>query len=574
MKFPFILVFSICAFISNAQQAVQFYQNRPAHSFYFSREECNASDNNSLETYMEKRLGCSLVFKQRRANSFGSTASFAQIQSGAMVYQGFVKVIMNDKDNSFLVFYDVFTDLPSAPSNQSQCWVFNDGWVLATRSIEPEYSTGSLFETLKDKSGNIILKHDLAMHSGPVDTLIRVNVFNTDPLTSSHRTYGNGYVDSNDSDLATLNAERTWKNVRCNYNNDTFFISNKYLEAHKYNAGFAKDPVYRIHDTVFDYTRHQPAFEDVMILYHITSYQEYLQSIGVLAGYLPLPFDAHGNNTDNSSFIPSAGSGFWGVQFGTGGIDDAEDAEVIVHEYTHSLREFCAPGTAVGLERMSVEEGTCDYMATSYKMAIDTFGWRKFAYWDGNNPPLWSGRDVASAKIYPGALTGDFYKNGEIWSSALMRLYFKFGKTMVDQLVMQTMNYYAQNQSMPQCAWLVIKSDSVLFNGAHALDIQRVFAETHILPWPTGVEAKSKISPAEIRNSYNFMQGNGNLKVVLPYKTSAIITVTNILGEVLLEKELEGNYTELSRNDIHGTGLCILTITTPDGTGSYKLYLR
>jgi hypothetical protein len=574
MRLTTTLVLSFLSLVSFSQDALSLYNNRPAHSFYFSREECNTGSNSDVQSYLEKKLSCSLQIKERRANAFGSIIEFKEVNYGAEVFQGYAKVLLNDKDNAVQVFYDIFENLPITQSTPGRYWLYDKGWKLASRSLVHDYSTGSLFEIFKDDIGKTILQRDLALHSGPVDSVIRVNVFNTDPLTTAHKQYGNGYVDSNDIDLVLLNAQRVWKNVRCRYDNDTFFVENKYLEAHKYDQSFLHNPVHRIHDTVFDYTRHQAEFENIMILYHISAYQDYLNSIGVLAGYLPIPFDAHGNNTDNSSFIPSSGFGFWGVQFGTGGIDDAEDGEVIVHEYTHSLREFSSPGSAIGIERMSVEEGTCDYMATSYKMSIDTFGWRKFAYWDGNNPPLWSGRDVASRKIYPDALTGDFYKNGEIWSSALMRLYFKLGKTIVDQLVMQTLNYYAANQSMSQCAWLVIKSDSVLFSGVHAMDIQRTFAETHILPWPSGITGKKQATEISLRNSVAFMQGKGNLEVVLPMPGNGHYMITNALGQEVLEKEFRGDAFQVSRDDFKGSGFYILTVNTSLGSGSYKFILE
>ncbi|MEZ4916786.1 MAG: hypothetical protein R2836_07345 [Chitinophagales bacterium] len=56
---------------------------------------------------------------------------------------------------------------------------------------------------------------------------------------------------------------------------------------------------------------------------------------------LQISVDTHGNNgADNSFFSPATPLR---LIFGEGGVDDAEDADVIIHEYGHAISHFAAP---------------------------------------------------------------------------------------------------------------------------------------------------------------------------------------------------------------------------------------
>ena len=151
----------------------------------------------------------------------------------------------------------------------------------------------------------------------------------------------------------------------------------------------------------FDFTRAQTGFEDVNTLYHITEFSKYVQSVGFDSLVRePVYADAHAlNGNDQSMFSP----GFNGLQlfFGEGGVNDAEDADVIVHEFGHSLSFSASPGSNSGDERQLVDEGIGDYVATSYSRAIDTFRWADMFTWDGHNE-YWNGRTATTDKCISG----------------------------------------------------------------------------------------------------------------------------------------------------------------------------
>ncbi len=561
------------SFIS-AQDYSSFYLHRNTRFSYFSMEACNTSNPESLKNFLEVQFSCSLILSHTSVNKYSRIYFFSQVKNNIEVYHGFANVILDKNANSFQVNSDIFFGIPEKIiSYAGACWFYNmDQWVLATKKVNYESREGTLLEIITDEKGIVISQQDLALRGQPKDTSIRVKVFNPDPLTSAHKTYGAPYADFNDSDVAVLNSERVWKKVQCSFLNDTFWLSNKYLTPFKYDLNNSYNPVFRVKDTLFDYTRHQHEFEDVMVLYHITTFQDYINGLGFdTLGYRPTAYDAHGLKGDNSTYFPNVG-----IVYGTGGIDDAEDAEVIIHEYTHSLREYASPGTNNGFERIATEEAFCDYISSSYKMGIDSFGWKKWAYWDGNNPAEnWNGRNIASLKVYPQALTGNLYQNSEIFSSALMRIYLKLGKGITDRLALQTLFYLSNNLTMPQTALLFIKADSTLYNGIHSDTIWNTFAETHILPWKTGIKNVTRNKyEIKIINSLNFMQGKGDLSVQLPYEERGTYALTNSLSQEIAKENFNTNYFEIINGIIKSPGIYYLTITTPTYSVTEKLIVQ
>ena len=88
----------------------------------------------------------------------------------------------------------------------------------------------------------------------------------------------------------------------------------------------------------FVYDRQQDQFEQVMAYYWITEAQRYIQSLGFGSSLRPVnmrPQAVRINQwgADNSFATDKQDE----IRFGKGGVDDAEDAEVILHEYGHAI---------------------------------------------------------------------------------------------------------------------------------------------------------------------------------------------------------------------------------------------
>jgi hypothetical protein len=177
------------------------------------------------------------------------------------------------------------------------------------------------------------------------------------------------------------------------------------------------------------YNRHDDQFEQVMGYFWVNQAQEYLQSLGfgsTLRPILKAPFsvkiDQFGGDNSYETSKP------FRIRLGKGGVDDAEDAEVIVHEYGHAVHQSQVPGFGSSLEAGSIGEAFGDYLSVTVGLAADQqYGWPIkadapcVADWDStsytSDVPHCLRRldtDKTTADI-----VGEVHADGEIWSGAL-----------------------------------------------------------------------------------------------------------------------------------------------------------
>src|SRR5262249_191521 len=128
------------------------------------------------------------------------------------------------------------------------------------------------------------------------------------------------------------------------------------------------------------------------------------------------------------------------ITYGTGGVDDAEDEEVIDHEYGHSIQDNQKPGFGSGAEAGAMGEGFGDYFGSSISAQFSTFQITCVADWDStsystDNPPCL--RRLDSTKHYPQDIVGEVHADGEIWSAALWQIRTALGQTKADTVILQ-----------------------------------------------------------------------------------------------------------------------------------------
>jgi zinc metalloprotease ZmpB len=90
----------------------------------------------------------------------------------------------------------------------------------------------------------------------------------------------------------------------------------------------------------FNYRRNDDRFEQVMAYYWITEAQKYIQSLGFGSTLRPINRESQDVRinqlgADNSFSTDKKDQ----LRFGKGGVDDAEDAEVILHELGHAIMD-------------------------------------------------------------------------------------------------------------------------------------------------------------------------------------------------------------------------------------------
>jgi len=178
----------------------------------------------------------------------------------------------------------------------------------------------------------------------------------------------------------------------------------------------------------FLYTRGDPRFETTMAYAHLDRLQRHFQALG-FTGAAAVNAEPQNVYTlpvygfDNSLYM--GGQDF--ILYGNGGVDDAEDAEVILHEYGHAVHDAQVPGWGDTHEGGSMGEGFGDFLAAAYFAGSISEGFQDtcIADWDATsyssaNPPCL--RRIDTAKKYPTSMTGSVHADGEIWSGFLWDL--------------------------------------------------------------------------------------------------------------------------------------------------------
>jgi hypothetical protein len=293
-------------------------------------------------------------------------------------------------------------------------------------------------------------------------------IYNPNPISSAQTVYGGNYVDNNDQNNTSLQNQRVQVTLRdITLENGLYKLKGPYCileDIETPNDNFPE----LTNQNGFNYTRDQQEFEAVMVYYHIDKASRRVQELGYnetdLKTFIADPHGLNGN--DNSHFMSSQNY----VAFGEGGVDDAEDADVIWHEYAHAIQENLGAGNmSYSGETMSIQEGSSDYWAVSYKRSISSYNWGLVFNWDGHNP-FWDGRSADLDWVYPANYVYG-HTGGQIWSSALMDIWGDLGREITDKLFLETHFLWGSSPSMEDAAEAFIQADVQLFSGSHLCSI-------------------------------------------------------------------------------------------------------
>ncbi len=209
----------------------------------------------------------------------------------------------------------------------------------------------------------------------------------------------------------------------------------------------------------FIYQRNPDAFEEVMCYYHTDMFQRYLQSVGQMnANNRQQRMDVNGTTWDNSWY--DLGSKI--ITYGSGGVDDGEDADIIIHEYGHALHHDVQGSIGSG-QNGAMSEGYGDYFAASFYDDALVGEWDAVSYTGGSVHYL---RRVDENKYYPGHLVGQVHSDGEIWSAGLWDLRMAVGREVADNIIVEAMSLQSANTNMASGANWLITAEQQLYGGA------------------------------------------------------------------------------------------------------------
>ncbi|MFC7383249.1 M36 family metallopeptidase [Sphaerisporangium rhizosphaerae] len=167
------------------------------------------------------------------------------------------------------------------------------------------------------------------------------------------------------------------------------------------------------------------------------------------------------------------------ITLGKGGVDDAEDAEVIVHEYGHSVQDGQVTGFGTTLESGAIGEAFGDYLAvavTSWKTGTPTrtpeacvADWDSVSYTSAAPHCL---RRLDGTKHYPQDVVGEVHADGEIWSSALYAIRTALGDTLAGEVIIDAQFDFTKDTTFRAAAEATVRS-AQRHGGAAAADATR-----------------------------------------------------------------------------------------------------
>jgi hypothetical protein len=192
----------------------------------------------------------------------------------------------------------------------------------------------------------------------------------------------------------------------------------------------------------FTYNRHDDQFEQVMAYYWITEAQKYIQSLGFGTGtYPPVNMKSQRVRINQLGYDNSFATDHPRpeLRFGKGGVDDAEDAEVILHEYGHAIH-FSQNFSFASEEAGAISEGFGDYWAGDFSdIVAPTPDPACIADWDSvsyTSTVPHCLRRLDTDLHYPDDLNGEVHHDGQIWSRALWDIRGALGHVEADTIIL------------------------------------------------------------------------------------------------------------------------------------------
>jgi hypothetical protein len=320
-----------------------------------------------------------------------------------------------------------------------------------------------------------------AASTGPVGSTGTGTVFVPNPVQSLG---DESLTDQKDADAAVPAA--AYHDVRLTNLDGSGTLSGDYATVVSETGKPARSPT-----NTFRYTRHQDQFEQVMAYYWITEAQKYIQSLGFGTSLRPIdnrPQAVRINQwgLDNSFATDHPKNE---LRFGKGGVDDAEDAEVILHEYGHAIH-FAQNFSFASEQAGAISEGFADYWAVTVADVVSrslgvpereplpcVADWDSTSYTTAVPHCL---RRVDTNLHFPGDLNGEVHHDGQIWSRALWDIRQALGNIKADTIILQG-SFDFPGTTMPDLANRTVAAAQQLYGTAAANAVHQAFADRGIL---------------------------------------------------------------------------------------------
>jgi Zn-dependent metalloprotease len=335
--------------------------------------------------------------------------------------------------------------------------------------------TGLVYEVISDngkgsertlvhaESGAVVRSESLVKHAEGTG-----KVFSPNPVVSQQN---ERLTDGDDADSAV--PASAYRSVKLSDLDGSGYLKGKYatLTGAKSKLAYNKG-------NQFNYTRSNDFFEQVNAYWAVTEAQKYIQSLGFTnVNNEPQKITTIGLSDDNSFYDPSKDQ----ITFGSGGVDDAEDVEVVWHELGHAIQDAQVPGFGSSTEAGSIGEGFGDWWALimSSRDAKDTattplaciMDWDATAY--TTETPHCLRRTDTELKYAD--RNGEVHHDGQIWSRALFDIYQKFGREKSAKIVLESQFRYSPSTTFAAAAKATIDAANKLYGANDAKVVAEAF---------------------------------------------------------------------------------------------------
>jgi hypothetical protein len=334
-------------------------------------------------------------------------------------------------------------------------------WNVTSRSAE-----GVSRSLVDAKTGGVV---ESKVISDNVDG--RGSVFDPNPVVSEKN---EKLTDKNDRNTDELFLAQ--KNVILRNLDGSGTLSGTYVNVKEAKGGLAQSK-----SNTFVYQRANDKFEQVMVYYHINQTQEYIHKLGFTeVNNESQDFSVNTYAGDNSFYDPSVDL----ITMGEGGVDDAEDAEVIWHEYGHAMQDDVVPGFGESEEAGAIGEGFGDYWAVTMSVPVSkgfdlpcVMDWDATSYTSAEPHCL---RRTDTGKTMDDK-TGEVHDDGEIWSNALWDIHQALGRAKANKVILEATFFYDPDTSFADAARDTVQAARLLYGKAAAQTVTDAFKARKIL---------------------------------------------------------------------------------------------
>ena len=566
--------------------------NAQTNDFFIRNRESTLSFNNSVDANLLNNTKSDISLKKieetKRFTLFNQTYNDIDIYSATLKinYRNGKEIFSSD--NTISNFEVINNEFPTETSVKNIIEI-NDGEIISSKKIYFPISSIKITSALKvyveietltyiyvvNSENEILYKQCIDFTKRKTSNILLPatgSVFMPDPITSAKLEYGGDLVHNNGQSNQALENQQVEVALMCKVENGIYYLENNDVKIID-----DESPHWDIVTSTngeFNFNRSEIGFQQVNAFYHISEMAKQIDIYGFTdAVDYTIKVDADAcEGADQSYFKPKKSLIVFGAYTGKDGDDihipDAEDAEVIIHEYTHAIiNTYC--NNRFTNERKSMEEGFCDYMAKSYSTDLGDYNWQKIFKWDGNLS--WQGRSAVSTESYTSITRFKHaYDHCGLWTSALMDIYFEIGKETTDKLVLHTITGLDGNTTMKKAATIMIAMDIEYFGGVNVGAISSIFNNYSIIDKTLNINTIHSNVSCKIINTLEFTNGK-SAYISLNKKLTGSYSLYSIDGTLVKNiKYINKKLIEVNSENI-GAGVYVLRFNLNNSVKTFKL---